>query len=139
MDNSTIVLLINDNARAVKAKWEDGGKEETFKTFDPSIKVDDLIVVESSTRHCMTVCKVTEVDVDVNFDTASGIRWVVQKIDTKSFENILDQEKEAISAVQSAERQRKKKALRASLFANHEEQINSLQLADMSGEGEVTE
>lgn len=66
MDNSRIVFLINDQVRAVKAKYEDSGAAEMFKTFDATIQVGDLAVVQSTTRHMMTVVKVTEIDVDVN-------------------------------------------------------------------------
>ncbi|QDP64882.1 MAG: hypothetical protein Unbinned5081contig1001_39 [Prokaryotic dsDNA virus sp.] len=138
MDNSTIVLLINDDARVIRGQYEDGGKITNFKTLDQGIKVDDMIVVESSTRHGMTVVKVVETDIDINFDTETDVRWVVQKIDTKNFATVLDQEKEAIATVQSAERRRKKEALRKSVFAEAEDRINTLQLANMGGE-DVTE
>ena len=138
MQNSTIVLLINDDARAIRGEYEDGGKSGLFKTLDKDIKVDDLIVVESGTRHKMTVVKVTEVDVDINFDTDRDVKWVVQTINTDFFEHTLEQERDAIAAVQSAERRRKRDALREALFADHQDKIKSLSLANMDGD-EVTE
>ena len=129
MDNSAIVFLINDEARAVYGIYEDDGQKTIFKTLDQAIKVGDFAVVESTTRHNMTVVKITDVDVDVNFETDKSIRWVVQVIDTDRFKETLMQERAAISAVQEAERARKKKELRASLFANHEDKIKALALA----------
>jgi hypothetical protein len=138
MQNSTIVLLINDDARAIRAEYEDGGKKSLFKTLDPTIKVDDLIVVETNTRHGMTVVKVTEVDVDINFDTDHDVKWVIQPVDADIFEQILEQEKDAIAAVQSAERRRKKEALRDALFADHQDKLKSLELSKLEGD-QVTE
>lgn len=129
MNNSMIVLLINDSARAIRAVYEDGKPADTFKTLDQSIKVDDFVVVETATRHGMTVVKVTEIDIDVDFDSTVSVKWVIQKVDNDTFNNILEQEREALAAVNSAERRRKKEALRASLFADHQEKINALSLS----------
>lgn len=139
MDNSRIVFLINDHARAVMAKYEEGGNAEMFKTFDPSIKVDDLAVVQSSTRHNMTVVKVTAVDVDVNFDATTPLNWIVQKIDKPSFDRVLEQEAQAISAVQAAELRRKKEELRKTMFKDHEDSIAKLALTSRADEGDLVE
>lgn len=140
MDNSLIVLLINDNARAIKGQYEDGGPKELFKTMDPTIQVDDLVVVESGTRHGMTVVKVTEVDVAVNFDTDRTVKWVIQGIDADSFNVVKEQEKAAIAAVQEAEQSRKKAELVKSMFAHHEEKLKTLEIAKMDDpEPDVTE
>jgi hypothetical protein len=129
MNNSKIVFLINDGARAVKATYDDGHAPDTFKTLDPAVDVGDLVVVESGTRHGMTVVKVTEVDVDVDFYANTEVKWVVQRIDSDGFKHILAQERDAIAAVNSAERRRKKEELRASLFADHHDKINALALS----------
>lgn len=141
MHDSTIVLLINDNARALKVEYEDGGSQMIVKTLDQSIQVDDLVVVQSGTRHFMTVAKVVEADFDINYDTQGEVKWIVQKIDRESFQGILDQENKAIDAVKTAERNRKRKELQASVMANHEDTISSLAIADMTGaqEAEITE
>lgn len=136
MDNTRIVFLINDTVRAIKGVYETNGNAETFKTFDDSIRVDDLVVVQSSTRHNMTVVKVTEVDVDVNFDATNPLLWVVQKIDKPAFETVIRQEAEAVAAVQAAELRRKKAALRETMFKDHEESIARLAL---NNHGAVTE
>ena len=139
MNNSTIVFLINDDVRAVKGIYEDGGSAEIFKTFDQSIDVDDLAVVESGTRHEMTVVKIVETDVELDFDTTKTIKWVVQRIDQDAHNEVLAQEQAAISAVQSAERKRKRDELRASMFAQHEDQLKTLSLAHLAEDDKVTE
>ncbi len=138
MDNSTIVLLINDECRAVEGVYEEGGSKTVFKTFDPTLSVDDYAVVQSSTRHEMTTVQITAVDVDINFDTTKNLKWVVQKIDTSYFNTILAQEAEAITAVQAAERKRKKAELRKSLMADHEDSIQALTITKIE-DGSVTE
>jgi len=69
VNNSTIVFLINDQVRAFKGTYDEGQAAETFKTMDQTLAVNDLVLVQSSTRHLMTVVKVTEVDVEINFDS----------------------------------------------------------------------
>ena len=138
MDNSNIVFLINDNVRAVKGVYEEGHTPALFKTMDPSIRVGDMLVVQSTTRLEITTVKVTEVDVDINFDSNVPIKWAVCKVDMEAFNEVLAQENEAIAAVNSAERKRKKEALRASLFADHEDKIKVLALSSEKG-GDVTE
>ncbi len=138
MDNSKIVFLINDQARAIMGTYEDGQAPEMFKTLDPSIAVNDLVVVQSGTRHKMTVVKVTAVDVDVNFDNPAALKWIVQRINAPAFADILAQEEQAISAVQQAELRRKKAELRKTMFADHEESIARLALTSRA-EDAVTE
>lgn len=138
MKQSLIVFLINDTVRAIKARYEETGAETIFKTLDQTIKVDDFAVVQSGTRHGMTVVKVSSVDVDIDLESNVDVSWVVQKIDMANFNVTLDQEARAISAVQAAEKARKRDELRKSLFANHENTIAALELANHV-EADVTE
>lgn len=138
MESSRIVFVINDTVRAIKGRYEESGTEAIFKTFDATIAVDDLVVVQASTRWGMTVFKVTAVDLDVDFDSSSPILWAVQKIDKPAFDTILAQEKDAISTVQQAELRRRKEALRAQMFKDHEDSMSTLALANHA-EAAVTE
>lgn len=138
MRNSMIVFLINDSVRGVMGQYEEGGKKELFKTLDPDLAVDDFAVVESTTRHGMTVVKICEVDVDVDIEDAIDPKWVVQRIDSESFASIIEQEKAAITAVQTAERKRKREELKAQMFKDHEESLKTLAIAS-SGQPVVEE
>lgn len=111
MHTSKILFLINESARAVRGIYEEGHKPTLFKTLDDTIQVDDFAVVQSGTRHGMTVVKITEVDVDIDFDASEEVQWLVQKIDRQAFDKVLRQEKQAISAVQVAEHRRKREEL----------------------------
>ena len=135
MHTSKIVFLLNDDVRTVRVKYDpDDLSTELFKTFDQSIKVDDMVVVESGTRHNMTTAKVVAVDEEVNFDGHHEIRWVVGKIDVPSYQHTLAEEEKAVSVVQAAERRRKKAALRETMIKDHENSIKQLELANYKEE-----
>ena len=147
MHDSTTVFLINDDVRAIKARyWKEGetpsrdlGRQvEIFKTFDDSIEVGDLVVVENgkTTRHGMSVVQVTEVDYDINFESDKDVKWVVTKIDNDAFQKLLEQERDAITTVKSAEKRRKRDELKASLYADQDAKIKALALANNKAEVE---
>ncbi|WP_120636055.1 hypothetical protein [Ruegeria sp. EL01] len=138
MNNSTILFLVNDDIRAIACEYEENGPITVFKTFDQTIKVDDLVAVQTDTRHGMTVVKVKNVDIDIDFDNSPKIKWAVQRIDAAAFDGVLAKEGEIIAAVQTAEKKRKRAELRKSLLADHEDEINTLALVNHKDEG-VTE
>jgi len=138
MHNSKIVLLINDDVRLIKGAYDEGATPEVFKTMDQGIVKDDFCVVESGTRHGMTTVKVTEVDIDIDFDSHHEVKWVVQRINKEDFDDLLAMEKNAIIKVQEAEKRRRKAELRDSLFRDHEDQMKTLELTKLS-EDSVTE
>jgi len=128
MNYSTAVFLINKHARAIVATYEadDKATRTTFKTLDPSIKEGDYVIVETDTRHKMTVCKVVETDVDFDFDTPAKMSWVIGKVDRAVFDLTLQQEQSAIAAIKSAELRKKREDLKKSMFADHMESIKAL-------------
>lgn len=134
MNKSTLVFLINDDVRAIRGEYEPSGTPEVFKTFDPTIRKDDLIVVESGTRHNMTVVKVVDVDVDVDLDSTHQMKWAVARIDEAAHRDTLEQEQAAILAVQSAEKKRKRAELRKSLIDGFEHEIETLKLTKLTEE-----
>lgn len=116
MNRSTTVFLVDNSVRAVKAQYEEGGKIETFKTFDHGIVKGDLLVVESGTRHGFTTVKVTEANVTVDIDDPTTIvKWVVCKVDLNDHKQILEQEEVAIDKVRQAEFNKKKRDLIANM------------------------
>lgn len=132
MNNSTAVFLINDKVRAIYAGYEPekkGSDKALFKTFDPTIKVDDLIVVPTGTRYGMTVCKVLEVDVEFDIDTPVEVKWVVEKVNLPAHEKVLAEENEAIQIIRSAEKRKKRDELRKAIFADQAEALGALPIA----------
>ena len=91
MNYSTAIFLISDDARGVLVSYEtdsDGKGVKPFvlvKTLDKSISVGDHVVVETDTRHRMTVCRVEEVDAEPDFDSDQYIKWIVGTIRVQDF------------------------------------------------------
>lgn len=135
MDPSKIVFLINEEVRAVKCQYEPEGTSSVFKTFDESINVDDLVTVETNTRHGFTVMKVTEVDIDIDLDSSTPVKWLVSRVDLDAYSDLRRNEDAAISAVKSAEKRRRKAELRDAIFKDHEEKLKTLALAKPDDEG----
>lgn len=117
MNYTTAVFLINKDLRALIGVYEDGGKRETFKTLDHSIKVGDLCVVPSDTRHKVTTVKVLETDVSVDFDAQEKVRWIITRIDMDAFAQTVAQEDQAIEALKAAEFKKRRDTLFKDLVA----------------------
>jgi hypothetical protein len=131
MNYSTAVFLINSDVRAVICTYEADeahkkAPRQMFKTFDKSIAVGDLVTVPSGTRHLVTVCKVVEVDADVDFDNSSSVDWIIGKIDMTAHKLTLTQEEDAIRVIQSAEKTKKRNELRAAMLADSNEALKAL-------------
>ncbi len=140
MNYSTAVFLINKNVRAVLGTYEvgDSAKRETFKTLDQNLKAGDFVVVPTDTRHGMTVVKIVDTDVDVDFDSKDNVRWIIAKVDRAPFDGMLEQEAEAIKAIKSAELRKKRDELRNAMFADHIETLKALPIAAINGDTEKT-
>ncbi len=140
MNYSMAIFLINNRARAILGVYqpeERGQKALTFKTLDPDVSVDDFVVVESTTRHGMTIVKVEEIDVDVDFDSKEVVRWVIGRVDRSNHDLTLTQEQEAISAIKSAELRKKREGLREAMLADHDDEIKKLPIYTNNGDDEA--
>lgn len=141
MNYSLAVFLINRNVRAIKGVFEDrdvGAKqtEYTYKTLDPSIKVDDWVLVPVSTRRGFSAVKVVEIDVDVDFNTSYDYQWVVGVAPMDVYEKTLAQEAEAVKIIKSGELRKKRDEIAASVLYDQEEKLKALQITDMNGKKE---
>lgn len=138
MNYTTAVFLINKNVRAVLCNYEPDAPDKKcmFKTLDPTVKVGDLVIVPTKTRHGMTVSKVIEADVDVDFDSATPVAWIVCKVDQTAHDVTLAQEAEAIAVIMSAERTKKRNELAAALLVDSKDALKALQITVMNGDGQ---
>ncbi len=134
MNYSTAIFLINKNVRAVMCNYEPDApdKKVMFKTLDPNIRVGDFVIVPTKTRHGMTVSKVVEVDVDVDFDSQTLVDWLIEVINRTTHNATVAQEAEAISVIKSAERTRKRNELAAALLVDSKEALTALPITTMS-------
>jgi hypothetical protein len=134
MNYTTAIFLLNPNVRAVMCNYEPDApdKKVMFKTLDPTIKVGDFVIVPTRTRHGMTVSKVVEVDVDVDFDNPTLLDWLVERIDRATHNATVAQEAEAIAVIKSAERTRKRDELARALHADSNGALKALSITIVS-------
>lgn len=125
MNYSTAIFLVREDVRAVTVSYEidKDGKGirpfTTFKTTDPAVSVGDFVVIPTGTRHDMTVCRVEEVDVEVELNSTTHINWLVGTVDRTAYEAIVEAEDRAIDAIKSAEKRRAREELAAKLLADN--------------------
>lgn len=133
MNNSTAVFLINDKVRAILATYEagDNAAKAFFKSFDPTLKVGDLVNVVSNTRHNVTVVKITDVDVEFDISTTTKFEWIISKVDMEPHIKMLAMENDALAAIASAEKHRKREELKKALFADAEAKLATMALAKL--------
>lgn len=132
MNYSTAVMLINPSIRAVKGQYEENGNTEIFKTLDQDLKVNDMAVVETTTRWNMTVFKIVEVDVDVDFDSSKKMGWVVGKVSLAEHENLKKMESDAIELIKKGELRKRRQDIRKNtLDAVVAGEIDSLEIVKL--------
>lgn len=133
MNYQTAVFLINKDVRAIRASYEENAKQGIFKTMDASIKVDDIIVVPTNTRHKFTCVKVTEVDVDLDVDTTEVVLWVADKVNLKAHADLIEMEEKAVKTIRSAELLKKREDLAEALFKDNVGKLKALPMAKLAG------
>lgn len=127
MNYSNVLFLISDDVRAIRVSYEDNGRNNTIKkTFDANIKVGDYVIVETNTRYNMTVCKVVECDVEVDFDSDDQLGWIIARVDLDEFDAIKKQEEVAVAVIKESEKRDKKEALRASIMRSAGNKLKAL-------------
>lgn len=124
MNYSTAIFLVNRDVRAVLVTYEPDIPNQAqqprtmFKTMDPTIKVDDYVVVPTNTRHLATVVKVTDVDVEVDYDSTKDVQLIICQVDRSNYNHVLAMEASAIQAIKSAETRKKREELAKNLLAD---------------------
>lgn len=137
MNYSTAVMLINENIRAIQTIYEpdEPGRKQPrtiFKTLDSSINTGDFVVVPTDTRHGMTVVEVVEVDVDVDFESNTPVKWIISKVEIEENNKILKEEEKWIEALKESEKRRKREEIKANMLAMYQDaKIDALPIASM--------
>ncbi len=115
MNLKTAIFIVNPSTRCIKVSYQDGNFQFA-KTINPHIKVDDLVVIPTSTRHGFTVVKVVEVDVLFNLAGTGDMAWVHQIVDKDGYENLVEQEKKILETVQKADMRRERAQMAETLI-----------------------
>lgn len=144
---SKAILLFNSNIRAISTIYDlepppdarnvPPAKRTIYKTLDPSIAKNDLVIIPTDTRYKMSVVKVVEVDVELDdYESPGEIKWIIDKIDRASFDKSAAMEREGVELMRRAEKRRKTEELRASVLKDNPEFANlRLAQADSSAIG----
>lgn len=139
MNYSSAVMLINENIRAVHVIYEpdqEGRSPQTrytFKTLDKTLKVGDLVIVPTDTRHNFTVVQVSAVDVEVDFESSVQLKWLVGRVDLQDYNDVVSKESEWIDVLKQSEKRRKREELKKSVFDMYEDtEFSKLAIANMT-------
>jgi len=131
MNESTAIFLISDEIRAVEATYEsdDDACPKLFKTFDLGVAVGDYVVVPTDTRHHMTVCKITSVDLDIDVETTQEVKWIIGTVDPADYEDLKRQEQNAVTMIKHAQKRKRRQEMREALLdAQAEQELKGLTL-----------
>jgi len=127
MNYSTAIFLINKSVRAVKVSYDQdktqpnspAGNLQVFKTFDTTLFKGEFVIVPTDTRWGMTVCRIEQVDVEVDLESTTQVGWLIGRADRGNYDVLVSEEEAAITAIKSAEKRRKQEELIASLIADN--------------------
>ncbi len=147
MNYNTLAFLTSEDIQAVTCVFEDSyfnninqksnGKPKTYtyKTVIKDLKVDDLVIVEctgGSGNHGFAVVKVVELDSEIDFqDQSINYRWIVDKLDTSTLDNILHTEKLLIKQIKQQERKQKTDKMRDILGLTDNTELVKFQITNV--------
>ena len=100
----TMVSLLQENIMTVKVRFDSSSKLYTYKTRMTDLEVDDWVVV--APRGQMKVVQIVKIDDTPDFDIDSGLRydWIVQKVNTDEYENLVADDERAYELLVESER-----------------------------------
>jgi hypothetical protein len=137
MNFSTAVFLINEKARAISVCYDPTNNKEKdleasylFKTLDPNIEVDSLVIIPTGTRVGFTIAKATAVDVEIDFESTIQLKWVAGLFSRASYDQTLADEAKAIEIMKAAEFRHKREELRSKMTGLRDEELASLAISD---------
>jgi hypothetical protein len=133
------IFLYNDKVRAILCNYEPDSptgspaKRDWFKTFDETLKVGDLVIVPSHTRHGFTVSRVAAVDVELDFENLpADIKWIVGKVDRTTFDRNVEQEGRANNVIRDAEKAKRRKELADKVLGAAGAQLSGLDIVTVA-------
>lgn len=132
MNYSALAYLSDENITGVAVRFHDSLSEYTFKTKE-KLKIGDLVVVESPRDFRFALAKVVQLDTPLELNSGLKYKWVVQKVDLDSFEELLEKEKELIKTVSKMETQSKRQKMREVLGLSN---VELPKLTDCRGDGD---
>jgi len=138
---SRIVFLINDDVQVIRGMYDPDKPNNTslFKTMMKDLAEEELVLVETDTRHGYTVVEVVETGIEPDLDSHDNINWAIGRLDRSGHDHLKTLENQAIATVKAAEKARRKVELREAMFAHREEEMKALALTNLSGDDVVVD
>lgn len=108
MNLTRAIFVVNQNVRGILCKYDPAAREGSandivFKSLDPTLKKDDIVIVPTKTRVGFTCVKIVEADVSVDVDTGTDMAWIVGKVDTAANTKLLEDEAVVVSKIKKAQ------------------------------------
>lgn len=120
MNKSTVLFLVNDSLKAVEVAYDESGqnKKTIKKTFRDDLKVGDYVLAETNTRWNAAVCKITRINVQIDFESAEPVGWVFATVDMNQLDSLRKLEEEALLIIEEADRRKRKAEMRKTVMEN---------------------
>lgn len=135
--DDALVFLLNEQVKGHVGIYERNGKEEYFKSLDPTISEGDIVVVTSgNARLGFSTVKIVKADVNLNLETDKPIRWIVGRVDLPAYETIVALEDEAIQASRAAQHRAQRNKLREDMRIVADENMKNLPLVGLGAKKE---
>ena len=140
MNFHTAIFLVNTKCRALRLAYEwcdENGKDmkgtavntDIFKTLDQTIRVGDLVLGETQSRHKHAVYKVVETDIEPDLEHAHYIPWVAAKVDS-SLAASKAAEEEMLAAIRRRDKEKKRAELAETMLKDYGDVINKLSISN---------
>jgi len=122
MNYSNVLFLIDSRLKAVRVAYEPGSnRNDTTKRYREDkigkLAVNDYVLVETETRHNATVCRVSQLGIEVDPDSEEKVGWVFGKVDLQMLDDLKAEEEQAIALLRQAENRKRKEEIRGSILA----------------------
>jgi len=118
MNKTLSMLLVDDSIRMIACQFTPGGKNYYYKSNNPHIKKDDLVIVQAighDKPYDTALVKVSEVDVIVDFSETHEYKWIIDVVNFDSFNQVKEVEKTVNEAIKKKEFAHKRSQLREAL------------------------
>jgi hypothetical protein len=128
------LFIYDETATCIAVEYEPDGNHVFMKTTDQSINVGDFVLIQTDTRHKLTVAKVKDVGITPDVESHTEIRWAYFKINKAAVDAILQDEAAKQAKIADAQRRAKRRQLAADLAAGDPELKEMMQVTDQSSD-----
>jgi hypothetical protein len=131
MNYTTAICLISDDVRGIAVSYElpvEGVETKlyTFKSLDKTIRVGNLVIIPTDTRHGFTVVEVQEIDVEIPIDSTLTYKWIAAVFSRVRYDTVLEEEAHIVSRIKSGHARKQRSDIRATLEEELAEELPKL-------------